>query len=206
MKEQGVIRKPDWTIEPAKMRSIADDLIENAKKTLDEIASNRRVRLRWIEQGADFGGVIQVVTGGRKARRLEDRLGKRTEATKVVRGERKIKSLQDKLDLRLAQRLVDDFVIGIESFDLGTQVIVEDLSRYYSLPPLETKPRPWRKRSDPIDQRPLVGDITGMKGSLLVTGIGGSYTVIDLKQVIGYSLDSDEGITMVTQSGLMDFF
>ena len=170
------------------------------------VSSNRRVRLRWIEQGADFGGVIQVVTGGRKARRLEDRLGKRTEATKVVRGERKIKSLQDKLDLRLAQRLVDDFVIGIESFDLGTQVIVEDLSRYYSLPPLETKPRPWRKRSDPIDQRPLVGDITGMKGSLLVTGIGGSYTVIDLKQVIGYSLDSDEGITMVTQSGLMDFF
>ena len=38
MTEQGVIRKPDWTIEPAKMRSIADDFIENAKKTLDEIA------------------------------------------------------------------------------------------------------------------------------------------------------------------------
>ncbi|MFW9806442.1 MAG: hypothetical protein ACFFFK_06905, partial [Candidatus Thorarchaeota archaeon] len=38
MTEQGVIRKPDWTIEPAKMRSIADDYIENSKKALDEIA------------------------------------------------------------------------------------------------------------------------------------------------------------------------
>ena len=170
------------------------------------VSTNRRVRLRWIEQGADFGGVIQVLAGGRKARRLEDRIGKKTDATKVVRGERKIKSLQEKLDLGIAQTIVDDFIIGIESIDLGTHVIMEDLSKYYSLPPLEAKPRPWKKRSDPIDKRPLVGDIIGMKGSLLVTGIGGSYTVVDLKQVIGYSLDSDVDITMVTQSGLMDFF
>jgi thimet oligopeptidase len=38
MTEQGVIRELDWTIEPAKMRSIADDVINNAKENLDEIA------------------------------------------------------------------------------------------------------------------------------------------------------------------------
>ncbi len=38
MTEQGVIRKPDWTIDPAKMRSIADEEIDKARKRLDEIA------------------------------------------------------------------------------------------------------------------------------------------------------------------------
>jgi len=170
------------------------------------VSSKKRVRLRWIEQGADFGGIIHTITGGRNARRLEDRLGKRTNITKVVRGERKIKSLQDSLDIEVAQSIVDDFIVGIEHIELGTQVKLEDLSKYYSLPILETKPRPWRKRSDPIDERPLVGDVVGMKGSLLVTSIGSSYTVVDLRQVIGYNLESDGDITMVTQSGLMDFF
>jgi hypothetical protein len=170
------------------------------------VSSRKRVRLRWIEQGADYGGIIKTITGGRKARRLEDRLGKRANVTKVVRGERKIRNLQNMLDIEIAQSIVDDFIIGIESIELETKVELEDLSKYYSLPMLEIKPRPWRKKSDPIDQRPLVGDVVGMKGSLLVTSIGSSYTVTDLKQVIGYSLDSDGDITMVTQSGLMDFF
>ena len=170
------------------------------------VSSKNRARLRWIEQGADYGGVIEAITGGRKARRREDRLGKRPNVTKVVRGERKIKSLLDTLDIKTAQSIVDDFVVGVESIELGTKVELEDLSKYYSLPTMEVKPRPWRKRSDPVDQRPLVGDVVGMKGSLLVTSIGSSYTVTDLKQVIGYSLDSDSDITMVTQSGLMDFF
>jgi hypothetical protein len=170
------------------------------------VSSKNRVRLRWIEQGADFGGILETITGGRKARRREDRIGKRPNVTKVVRGERKIKSLQDTLGLDDAQAIVNDFIIGIESIEIGTEVWLEDLSKHYSLPVLETKPTPWRKKSDSIDKRPLVGDVVGMKGSLLVTSIGGSYTVIDLKQVIGYSLESDGDITMVTQSGLMDFF
>jgi len=170
------------------------------------VSSKKRVRLRWIEQGADFGGIIETITGGRKARRLEDRIGKRSNITKVVRGERKIKSLQDTLDIGMAQTIVDDFILGIESIEPGTQIELEDLSSYYSLPILDIKPTPWRKRSDPIDQRPLVGDVVGMKGSLLVTSIGSSYIVTDLKQVVGYSLESDGDITMVTQSGLMDYF
>jgi hypothetical protein len=170
------------------------------------VSSKNRVRLRWIEQGADFGGIVETITGGRKARRIEDRLGKRPNVTKVVRGERKIKSLQETLDFKIAQSIVNDFIVGIESIELGTKVELEELSEFYSLPALEIKPTPWGKRSDPVDQRPLVGDVIGMKGSLLVTSIGSSYTVTDLKQVVGYSLDSDGDITMVTQSGLMDFF
>ncbi|MFW9839742.1 MAG: M3 family metallopeptidase [Candidatus Thorarchaeota archaeon] len=36
---QGTIRKPDWTIEPAKIRSTADEAIEEAKRNLKEIAN-----------------------------------------------------------------------------------------------------------------------------------------------------------------------
>lgn len=170
------------------------------------VSSKKRVRLRWIEQGADFGGIIKTITGGRKARRLEDRIGKRSDVTKVVRSERKIRGLQDSLDIKTAQKIVDDFVLGVASIELGTQVELEDLSKYYSFSSLAAKPMPWKERSDPIDQRSLVGNVVGMKGSLLVTSIGSSFTVTDLKQVIGYSLDGDSDITMVTQSGLLDFF
>ncbi|MFW9794220.1 MAG: M3 family metallopeptidase, partial [Candidatus Thorarchaeota archaeon] len=38
MKEQGTIRKPDWTIEPTKLRSTADEAIEDAKKKLKELS------------------------------------------------------------------------------------------------------------------------------------------------------------------------
>ncbi|MHA1944090.1 MAG: M3 family metallopeptidase, partial [Candidatus Thorarchaeota archaeon] len=38
MTEQGTIRKPDWTIDPAKIRSTAEKAIEEAKKKLKEIA------------------------------------------------------------------------------------------------------------------------------------------------------------------------
>ncbi|MFW9789293.1 MAG: DUF2797 domain-containing protein, partial [Candidatus Thorarchaeota archaeon] len=86
------------------------------------VSSAGRVQLRWIEQGADYGGIITQVTGGRKARRLEDRIGKRANVTKVVRAERKIKSLQDSLNIEAAQTLVDDFIVGIEHLELGTEV------------------------------------------------------------------------------------
>jgi len=38
MTEQGTIRRPDWTIEPTKIRSTADEVIEETKRKLKEIA------------------------------------------------------------------------------------------------------------------------------------------------------------------------
>jgi hypothetical protein len=170
------------------------------------VSSEKRVRTRWVEQGADYGGVLRLVQGGIHARRIEDRLGKNPKAAKQVRGERKIRGLLSKIELESAQSIADEFLIEVEDGELGKTVELEDLSRYYSLSRVDIKPSLWRTRSDKIDDRPLVGEVVGMKGSLLVTSLGSSYTVIDLKQVIGYSLDYDEDITMVTQSGLMDFF
>jgi hypothetical protein len=169
------------------------------------VSSEKRVRTRWVEQGADYGGVLRLVQGGIHARRIEDRLGKNPKAAKQVRGVRKIRSLLDKIDIDAAQSIVEDFLLEVEDGELGNTVDLEDLSGYYSLSNVATRPNLWRTRSEEIDGRPLLGSVVGMKGSLLVTSLGSSYTVIDLKQVIGYSLDYDEDITVVTQSGLMDF-
>ncbi|MHA3962567.1 MAG: M3 family metallopeptidase [Candidatus Thorarchaeota archaeon SMTZ1-45] len=57
MNEQGVIRKPDWTIDPEKMRAIADEDIENAKKKLDEIAKTPKGEVH-LQTLKDFEEVL----------------------------------------------------------------------------------------------------------------------------------------------------
>jgi thimet oligopeptidase len=61
MTEQVLIRKPDWTVAPEKMRSLADDDLGKAKKRLDEIAKtpaeevNLKTLLEFEEVlGSDF--------------------------------------------------------------------------------------------------------------------------------------------------------
>jgi thimet oligopeptidase len=68
MTEQGVIRKPDWTIDPAKMRTIADEEIDEARKKFDEIAKtpSDKVSLQTLKDfeeilgslGEDFGPIL----------------------------------------------------------------------------------------------------------------------------------------------------
>ncbi len=170
------------------------------------VSSAKRVRTRWVEQGADFGGILHLVQGGLDARRIEDSLGKNSKVAKQVRGERKIQGLLSKIDLDTAQSIVEDFILEVQSDEVGPLVELEDLARYYSLVDLDTKPYPWRNKTEKIDDRPLIGEVVGMKGSLLVTSLGSAFTVTDLKQVIGYDLEYDEETTVITQSGLMEFF
>ncbi len=170
------------------------------------VSSEKRIRTRWVEQGADFGGVLHLVQGGINARRIEDRLGKNPKVVKQVRGERKIRGLMRKIGLDAAQSIVEGFIGEAESVELGAKMELEDLSRFYSLAKVETQPHPWRSRPEKVDDRPLVGEVVGMKGSLLVTSLGSAFTVADLKQVIGYDLEYDEETTVITQSGLMEFF
>ncbi|MFW9807840.1 MAG: DUF2797 domain-containing protein [Candidatus Thorarchaeota archaeon] len=169
------------------------------------VSSEKRVRIRWVEQGADFGGILHLIQGGLEARRIEDRLGKNPKVAKQVRGERKIRGLLNRLDIETAQSMVDDFLLDFESSEFVTNVKLEDLSNYYPLTRVDTQPNPWKLRTEKIDGRPLIGEVVGMKGSLLVTNLSSAFTVADLKQVIGYSLDYDGDITVVTQTGLLDF-
>ncbi|NHJ14720.1 MAG: DUF2797 domain-containing protein [Candidatus Thorarchaeota archaeon] len=169
------------------------------------VSSRSRLRTRWIEQGADYAGVLAKVTGGMSARRFEDTLGRVPGATKQVRAERKAKQLLDTLAIDEAQSILEDYLNSLQTIDINRPVELVDLSTYYSLGALAAKPTPWRKRSMPVDTLKLVGAVVGMKGSLLVTRLGNAYTVTNLRNLIGYTIDDSQELTIAAQSGLMDF-
>ncbi|NOR39010.1 MAG: DUF2797 domain-containing protein [Candidatus Thorarchaeota archaeon] len=169
------------------------------------VSTTNRVKTRWVEQGADFAAVLAEIRGGRAARRLEDLIGRRRGATKQVRTQRKISSLMTQLDLTEAEELAKRFISSLQEVLPEREVQLEDLSMYYNLDSLTARPLPWRKRSEPMDGMQLLGDVVGMKGSLLVTRIGSAFAVANLRQLVGYTVDSDSPVRMVTQSGLLDY-
>jgi len=170
------------------------------------VSSKGRALTRWVEQGADYASVLLEIQGGRKARRIEDRIGRLQGVTKQVRSERKTRALLDTLEMSEARSLLDDFLGHASHLEINSDVQLQNLSAYYTLKDLESQPTVWRKRSESIDGKAIVGEVVGMKGSLMVTRIASSLTVVDLKQIIGYTIDLDSDITLVTQTGLLDFF
>ncbi|TFG29800.1 DUF2797 domain-containing protein [Candidatus Thorarchaeota archaeon] len=180
-------------------------VVFNDKTLKVGVSSKGRALTRWVEQGADFAGVLREISGGRTARRIEDRIGRQQGVTKQVRSERKTRALMEKLEQHEAQSLVHDFAERASHLELNPDVDLQDLSQFYSLEELRTQPAIWRKRSQPIEGRTIIGTVEGMKGSLMVTSIDTSLLVVDLKQIVGYSINQDSDITMMTQTGLMDF-
>lgn len=63
MTEQGTIRKMDWTIDPAKIRSSADEAIEDARKKLNDIAKipHGEESLKTLQEFEEIGGVAGEV-------------------------------------------------------------------------------------------------------------------------------------------------
>lgn len=181
-------------------------VVFNDKTLKVGVSSKGRALIRWVEQGADYAGVLREISGGRTARRVEDRIGRQQGVTKQVRSERKTRALMDKLDIKDAQSIVSDFTEDASHLELNSNVSLQDLSSFYTLEKLKTQPAIWRKRSQPIDGRTIVGQVEGMKGSLMVTSIDSSLLVVDLKQLVGYSINQDSDISMMTQTGLVDFF
>ncbi len=170
------------------------------------VSSKGRALTRWVEQGADYACVLREMEGGRNARRLEDRISRSDGITKQVRSERKARALLDRLGISEARSILSDFIGSTANLDTDSEIDLQDLSRYYTLKELSSQPTSWRKRSDSVDGRAIVGENLGLKGSLMVTSAGTSLTAVDLKQIIGYTIDMDSDITLVTQTELADFF
>jgi len=176
-----------------------DQTLKVGVSTLD------RLRLRWLEQGADFGGIITVVDGGFKARRLEDSFGRLPGATKQMRSGRKISWLLKPMPSDQAQELVNGFLSSNKLTEAGSSVALEDLSRHYCLSGLDSRPQRLQPSSMSTDSFGLLGDVVGLKGALLITKLGSIYNVTNLKQLIGYEVCEDAHMSLVAQSGLLDF-
>jgi hypothetical protein len=169
------------------------------------VSSKKRNLTRWVEQGADYAAVVKTIMGGQQARLFEDRLSRIKGLTKNVRAGRKMDSLKKQISHEEAQELITSFLEKLEE-KIPNPVDVINLSPYYSLDTLDAKPKRWHTPSETIQGLQLLGEIVGMKGSLLITSLAGGYTVVNLRELAGYTLDTTTNVNIVTQSGLSDFF
>jgi len=169
------------------------------------VSTMDRLRLRWLEQGADYGGIITVVDGGLRARRLEDTIGRLPGATKQVRSGRKVSWLLQPMPSDEAQELVDEFLSSNKLTETNSRVVLEDLSRHYCLSALDSQPQRFQSFSMSMDSFGMLGDVVGVKGALLITKLGSTFNVTNLKQLIGYDISEDVHMSLVAQSGLLEF-
>ena len=169
------------------------------------VSSKKRALTRWIEQGADFGGVIGEVKGGLKARRVEKALGSSALVKKQVRAERKALHLLTPISSEDANDLAQRFLNTVTIPEIHDDVSLTDLSSYYNLSSLSAEPQRWRSGRTPVDGLQLVGEVVTMKGPLLLTKIGSAFTVANLSGITGYRIDDESEITLHSQSGLLDF-
>ncbi|MFX0055799.1 MAG: DUF2797 domain-containing protein [Candidatus Hermodarchaeota archaeon] len=169
------------------------------------VSSRSRVETRWVEQGADFGGVIGIIEGGLKARQIEQKLGSRSEVAKQVRAERKALHLLKPISLEMAQEIAQGFLDTVNEKEIESEITLRDLSKYYHIDSLNAEPQRWRSGRTPIEGLQLVGKVVGMKGSLLVTRFASAFTLANMSELIGYSIDDTSEVQMTAQTGLLDF-
>jgi hypothetical protein len=169
------------------------------------VSTLRRVQLRWIEQGADYGTVVRVVKDGREARRLESSLGKLSPLVKQVRSSRKVGELRSKVTTSKVKKALEDILESQTIIKKSDEMEVIDLSQHYGLDALDATPEMWFKNSEQVVGQKMLGEIVGAKGSLLVTRIAGTFKVVDLRRLVGYTISTDANIEISTQSGLDDF-
>ncbi len=168
------------------------------------VSNLKRVRTRWVEQGADYGAVILQITGGDQARLVENRIGRMENIAKSVRTSQKISSLQDVTTVQDALTQIREIAKGVvEPKDIDG-ISVESLSSHYGFSALDKIPENFTKIKQ-LDGLPVVGDILGIKGPILVLKNGSSLMAIDVKRLRGYHIVEDQNASIITQSGLDEF-
>lgn len=171
------------------------------------VSVKHRILTRWVEQGADFGMILTDVKGGKKARNIENLLSKSTILKKSVHPSRKLKGILNQISDNEAHRRIEEFMKILDefSFDLHLGKLT-NLSEYYNLSEMQAKPMQWLKPKSKVEGKQLLGKVVGMKGSLLVTRIKHAYTIANIQQLVGHTIDCEKEIETVTQSGLLDYF
>ncbi len=169
------------------------------------VSSKRRARVRWVEQGADYAGVLTEIEDGKAARRIEHDIGKHPAVTLAISGHQKMNALLTSLNHEAANQIVADLLASLPNDSQFDKVVLDDLTTHYSLDELDADPLPWPEDSQSVVDQQLLGAVMGMKGALLVTRIGHAYRVVSLKKLIGYTIEEGINTNINSQSGLLDF-
>jgi hypothetical protein len=109
------------------------------------------------------------------------------------------------IDLKRAQEIAQGFLNSVKELEIESEVMLQSLSNHYNIDSLNAEPQRWRTGRTSIEGLQMMGQVVGMKGSLLVTRIDSSFTVANLAELIGYELDDTSDVKVVSQTGLLDF-
>ncbi len=181
------------------------------------VSSINRVMTRWVEQGADMAAILGEITGGKRARQIEDRISRSGPFTKAVRGQTKGRFLSTKIDVEEVTRLVYSSLT--EEFarhylkDYGVNIplwppTLVDLAPHYDLHQLDSSAHYLSTRSLSSAQRLRVtGHVVGMKGPLLVLSQGTNFMLVDTRGLAGYTIieDHEHAQDMLVQAALAEF-
>jgi hypothetical protein len=172
------------------------------------VSVEHRLLTRWVEQGADYGLILAKVKGGMKARNIEHHLFKKTILRKSVHPSSKSRTISNILTEEEAHDCLIEFKrsidISLSDFDFNYGKFT-NLNNYYNLNEVKAKPIRWLQSNSRVNGKQLFGTVVGMKGSFLITKIKNAYTIANIRRLIGYSIDCEQEIKVVTQSGLLDY-
>ncbi len=168
------------------------------------VSTKRRVKTRWVEQGADYGAIIKEIVGGKEARQIESSIGSISGITKQVRTSRKQSIILTKHSEAEARETIDE-IIGRLKWDNKNAIKIENLSENYHLREVDTEPQIIVKGRKPIQDLKVVGTVIGMKGPIIITKVGAIFQSLDLKRLSGYRIDNTKPVEVIAQTGLLDF-
>ncbi|TFF67444.1 DUF2797 domain-containing protein [Candidatus Thorarchaeota archaeon] len=175
------------------------------------VSVRSRLMTRWLEQGADYGAVLVEVQDGKKARRIESHLSHEESITSSVRFGRKVDALTSDLSVPDVEGMIDYLYSSnalaeiVREFNLQLKPPgVQSLATHYGFPVVDMTPAVWPKRRRGLHGQQVLGEILGMKGPLLLLETGKTKTAINLRRLIGYTIDPESEVTYVSQSSLLE--
>ncbi len=172
------------------------------------VSTRARVQTRWVEQGADYAGVIAEIRDGKEARRIESRVASSSRAVSVVRSPTKARMMA----LTPNRGRVEESVAHVvrQAIEAGLDVIEPEiviLENHYRIGQLPAEPTSWvpsgRERPTEVD---ILGEVVGMKGSIVVTRTGATIRYIDLRWSAGRRLVKNPEMSIEVQSAIEEFF
>lgn len=130
-----------------------------------------RLETRLREQGADRAAHIHTVSDGRIARQLEAAIAADAGVKDRIRSREKADGLARSVDVGAWQAFLEEFDV-IETFDL-----TYDFDR-----PLRTRP---------VRETIAAGTVVGLQGRLIVLERAGTMYAVDMRDLVGYEVDTD---------------
>ncbi|MFP8954265.1 DUF2797 domain-containing protein [Natrialbaceae archaeon A-arb3/5] len=140
-----------------------------------------RLETRLREQGADRAAHIHTVSNGRIAREIEAEIAERL--VDRVRTGPKVAALARDVDEDAWNALLAEFdVIDRFEFDYGLDLATR-----------------------PVRETIARGTVVGVKGRLLVLDHGGTTYAVDMRDLVGYDIETADGTDRTLQSSLGSF-